>query len=325
MIRNILGPCRPLWQWTLSARHVRRCRPDVLSFVPVSDLVGPARPTLSARRALVCSGPCRPGTPDVVGQTCLHLYPRLILGGALGPTPQRLTKGPNPWSTPWSALLEHSYIRYSPPKRLNGGPKACGIPWSTLPYTPPTSPAHSAGACASLGRPSGGRFGVEILHFGRPSWERKSSKNVGGLVKNQHFGLPLPSWFGERFRSHLGTIFDPEMAPKSLPEGLPKRLRKGDPKKSPPRAPNGPQDPQEPPQNRPRDGQFLRATGIFEKVKSKTPPGPLREPSERPQGPPKTAPGPLQEAPGTPKYPPDGLKGPRGLSLTFATGSRLCP
>ena len=96
---------------------------------------------------------------------------------------------------------------------------------------------------ALLGRPSGGRFGVEILRFGRPSWERKSSKNVGGLVKNQHFGLPLPSWFGEQFRSHLGTIFDPQMAPKSLPEGLPKRLRKGDPKKRPPRAPNGPQDP----------------------------------------------------------------------------------
>ena len=76
MIRNILGPCRPLWQWTLSARHVRRCRSDVLSFAPVPDLVGPARPTLSVRRALVCScfRPCRPGTPDVVGQTC----PRLL-------------------------------------------------------------------------------------------------------------------------------------------------------------------------------------------------------------------------------------------------------
>ena len=153
--------------------------------------------------------------------------------------------------------------------------------------------------------------------FRRPLWGRNSAlweAKLGAEIKQKRRRVgqkstfrpsaselvwgAVPEPFGHHFRPPNGS----QIAPRRASETAPKRR----PEKEPPKSPKwSPRPPQEPPQNRPRDGQFLRATGIFEKVKSKTPPGPLREPSERPPGPPEAPPrrprDPSNKAPGPPK------------------------
>ena len=110
-----------------------------------------------------------------------------------------------------------------------------------------------------------------LAQFWEPSWGRKTTKTIGGLLKIRISALPRRSTFRDPSRPRFGIVLAPKMELKSLPRRLPKRPRKRYPKGTPSRGENEPQDPPGTPPKRakigpksprraPKSGQACRTT-----------------------------------------------------------------
>ena len=63
----------------------------------------------------------------------------------------------------------------------------------------------------------GGRSRPIFEQFLEPSWDQKTTKNMGGLFKIKVSGSPRPTPIRDRFLMHFGSIFDTQNGPKSIP------------------------------------------------------------------------------------------------------------